>query len=93
MRVADEGFSGAQRVRGLETATRELDFRFRSAEHWLEFFRAYFGPVKVTLERLDEAGRQAVAGETKAILERFNRTGERALVAPAEYLEVVAHRA
>lgn len=80
-------------ISGLETATRELDFRFRSAEHWLEFFRAYFGPVKVTLERLDEAARQALVGETKAILEHFNRAGERALVAPAEYLEVVARRA
>lgn len=76
-----------------EAATREIDFRFRSADHWLEFFRAYFGPVKVTLERLDEAGRRAVADETKAILERFNRAGDRALVAPAQYLEVVARRA
>lgn len=80
-------------VSEVEVARRELDFRFRSAEHWLEFFRAYFGPVKVALERLDEPEREALAAEAKAILERFNRAGERALVAPGEYLEVVAHRA
>jgi SAM-dependent methyltransferase len=77
----------------LEAKRREFNFRFRSAEHWLEFFRTNFGPVKMAFERLDEAGREALAADAKAVLERFNRAGERALVAPGEYLEVVARRA
>ncbi len=77
----------------LEVQRRAFDFRFRSAEHWLEFFRTNFGPVKMAFERLDEAGREALAADAKAVLERFNRAGERALVAPGEYLEVVASRA
>lgn len=72
---------------------REFKFRFRSAEHWLEFFRTNFGPVKMAFERLDEAGREALATDAKAVLERFDRGGGRALVAPAEYLEAVAIRA
>lgn len=77
----------------LEVRRREFNFRFRSAEHWLEFFRTNFGPVKVVFDRLDTAGREAFAADAKAVLERFNRTGERALVTPGEYLEVVATRA
>ncbi len=80
-------------ISSLQTAKREFNFRFRSTEHFLEFGRRYFGPIKMAMERLDGAGRQAVAAEITAIFEHFNRAGQAALVAPAEYLEVVAHRA
>lgn len=83
----------ADGVSGLEVASRELAFRFRSADHWLEFFGTYFGPVKMAIEMLDEASAEALAADAKAIVERFNRAGDRALVAPGEYLEVVATRA
>jgi ubiquinone/menaquinone biosynthesis C-methylase UbiE len=82
----------AENVSSLEVEKRAFQFRFRSAAHWLEFFRAYFGPVKTVMETLDEAGAEALATEAKAIVERFNRAGDRALLAPADYLEVVARR-
>jgi hypothetical protein len=47
----------------------------------------------MAFERLDEGGREALAVDAKAVLEHFNRAGERALVAPGEYLEVVTNRA
>lgn len=80
-------------ISSLETTKRSLMFRFHSAEHYLEFFRTYFGPVKAALERLDEAGQAALADEVKAIIIRHNQAGERALVFPGDYLEVVAVRA
>ncbi len=80
-------------ISSLEIAKREFNYRYRSAEHFLEFSRRYFGPVKMAMERLDETGREAVAAEIAEVVERFNRAGERALVAPGEYLEVVARRA
>lgn len=77
----------------LSAVKREATFRFRSAAHWLEFFRTNFGPVKAAAELLDDPAREALASEMGSIVERCNRAGERALVAPAEYLEAVAIRA
>jgi SAM-dependent methyltransferase len=83
----------ADGISSLEATRRELAFRFHSADHFLDFFRTYFGPVKMAMERLDDAGRAAVEADIRDVLARFNRAGERALVAPGEYLEVVATRA
>jgi SAM-dependent methyltransferase len=80
-------------ISSLTIAKRQFTFRYRSTDHYLEFFRTSFGPVKLAFERLDEAGREALTADTRNVLERFNRAGGRALVFPGEYVEVVATRA
>jgi SAM-dependent methyltransferase len=65
---------------------------FRSAEHYLEFFRAYFGPVKSAFEKVGPEGAPALEGDLRAYLEKVNEN-ERALVLEPEYLQVVAVRA
>jgi ubiquinone/menaquinone biosynthesis C-methylase UbiE len=80
-------------IASLETTKPEVAYRYRSTDHFLEFFRNCFGPVKMAMEMLDQAGREAAAAEITEILERFNRAGDAALVAPAEYLQAVARRA
>jgi len=67
--------------------------RFRSADHWLEIFRTYFGPTKVAFERVGSEGEAALEADLRALLDLNNRAGERALVLESEYLEVVATRA
>jgi SAM-dependent methyltransferase len=79
-------------ISSLETRKREFTLRFHSPEHWLEFFRTYFGPTKAAFERLDEPAREAYASDLLELMRRHNRAGEKALVAPSEYLEVVAVR-
>lgn len=66
---------------------------FRSAEHYLEFFRTYFGPAKVAFERAGPDGEGALASDLRAYLEANNTTGDRALVLEPEYLQVIARRA
>jgi len=66
---------------------------FRSADHYIEFFRSYFGPTQMAFERVGPEGEQALADDLRALLEAENTAGERALVLEAEYLEVVATRA
>jgi ubiquinone/menaquinone biosynthesis C-methylase UbiE len=66
---------------------------FRSADHYIEFFRAYFGPVQLAFERVGPDGEQALADDLRAFLESVNTAGERALVLEAEYLRVIATRA
>jgi SAM-dependent methyltransferase len=66
---------------------------FRSADHWLDFFRTYFGPTKVAFERVGPEGEQALASDLRNYLEESNKGGDRALVLEPEYLQVIATRA
>jgi ubiquinone/menaquinone biosynthesis C-methylase UbiE len=66
---------------------------FRSADHYIEFFRTYFGPTQMAYERVGADGEQALTDDLRAFLEAENTAGERAMVLEAEYLEVIATRA
>lgn len=66
---------------------------FRSVDHWLDFFRTYFGPTKVAFERAGPEGEAALEADLRKFLAEANTAGDRALVLEPEYLEVVATRA
>jgi SAM-dependent methyltransferase len=75
------------------TITRRLFvFRYRSAQHWLQVFRTYYGPVLKAFAALDEEGQAGLAGDLTDLLQRFNQGGTDTLAVPSEYLEVVATR-
>jgi ubiquinone/menaquinone biosynthesis C-methylase UbiE len=78
-------------TRATDIATERKKFVFRnlSAQHWIDEFRRYYGPVLRTFEALDAAGQEAFQAELVDLLERHNRGGQEALIAPADYLEVV----
>ena len=59
----------------------------------VEFNRAYVGPTKATFDRLDPAAQQTLAAELASCLQQFNRATDGTLIAPAEYLQVIATRA
>ncbi|HET9317255.1 MAG TPA: class I SAM-dependent methyltransferase [Vicinamibacteria bacterium] len=73
----------------IRTTRRSYTFRFRSAEHWVEFFRAYYGPTHRAFAALDEAGQRALHAALVGLLRERNVNPGEALVVPAEYLEVV----
>ena len=66
---------------------------FLSAEHYVEFFRKYFGPTQTAFERVGPDGEQALTDDLYAFLEANNVAGDRAMVLEAEYLRVIATRA
>jgi SAM-dependent methyltransferase len=66
---------------------------FRSADHYIEFFREYFGPTQTAYERVGADGEQALTDDLRAFLESANTAGDRAMVLEAEYLIAVATRA
>ena len=76
----------------LRCERRHYNMRAYSPEHNLEYFKTWFGPTKAAFERLDEEGQNAFAEDLIELLRRHNMAGDRALVAPAAYLEVVATR-
>jgi SAM-dependent methyltransferase len=66
---------------------------FRSADHYIDFFRTYFGPTQTAFERVGPEGEGALADDLRSFLNEANLAGDRALVLEAEYLQVVAVRA
>ncbi|HVR62089.1 MAG TPA: class I SAM-dependent methyltransferase [Polyangia bacterium] len=76
-------------ARGMKVERKPFVFRYRSAHHWLEVFRDYYGPVTKAFAALDAAKQDELATLIVDLLERHNRAGRDALVAPSDYLEVV----
>ena len=82
----------ADGVSALQATRRQYVFRYRSAEHWLEVFRTYYGPMTRTFAALPAEGQAALAAELLDLARRHNHAGDGALAAPSDYLEVVAVR-
>ncbi len=80
-------------ISGLRIEKRASRQVFRSADHYLEFFRAYFGPVKTAYDKVGPEGEAALTADLRAFLDEANIAGDRALVLEPEYLQVVATRA
>jgi ubiquinone/menaquinone biosynthesis C-methylase UbiE len=68
---------------------RHFNFRYRSAQHFLDIFRAYYGPMLKAFEALDEAGRKGLSRDIIDLIGRFNTSGDETMVVPSEYLEVI----
>ena len=68
---------------------RNFVFRYRSAEHFLDVFRRYYGPMLKAFEALQEPGRAALSRDIIELIGRFNTSDDKTMVVPSEYLEVV----
>ena len=68
---------------------RNFNFRYRSATHWIEVFRNFYGPTHKAYAALDPAGQARLTEDITNLLERLNVGGAHSLVVPGEYLEVV----
>ncbi|HEV8390118.1 MAG TPA: class I SAM-dependent methyltransferase [Dongiaceae bacterium] len=79
-------------ARAIRTTSREFVFRYRSAAHWLEVFRTYYGPINKAYGALDAGKQDAFTADLIDLMESRNRSGDRTLVLPSEYLEVVIER-
>ena len=77
----------------LRCEQRTYNQRFLSPDHLVDYFRTWFGPAKAAFERLGEAEGAAMADDIREVTRRHNMAGDRAVVAPSTYLEVVATRA
>ena len=73
----------------IEATPRVFTFRYRSAAHWMEVFRTYYGPVHKAFLALDPAAQATLERAMLDLLARFDRGGGAGLVVPSEYLEVV----
>ena len=79
------------RVSSIVATRRHFAFRYRSAKHWLDTFRTYYGPMLKAFATLSPERQSDLEQDLLDLARRHNRGGDDSLIAPSEYLEVVAN--
>jgi len=76
----------------ISVTPRRFNFRYRSAAHFIEVFRNWYGPVHKAFATLPADNARALERELTELLDSRNVAGPASLVVPSEYLEVVVTR-
>ena len=76
----------------IDATPRMFNFRYRSAAHFIDVFRTWYGPVHKAFAALPPDKAQALESDLAELLNRLNRAGPGSLVVPSEYLEIVVTR-
>ena len=73
----------------IEAAQRTYVWRYKSPRHWLDLWRAVYGPLQKAFDALDEAAQEQLTTDLLALIARFNVATDGTMVVPADYLEVI----
>lgn len=83
----------ADRSRSIAFDIRTFVFRYRSPEHFVDFFRTYYGPVHKAFLALDANGQQALADDLLAKIAQFNTATDGSMRVPSDYAELIIIKA
>ena len=83
----------AASARSISIEDRAFVFRYRSPDHFVEFFQTYYGPVHKAFLALDPAGRAALASDLDATIARFNTATDGSMRVRSDYAEIVITKA
>ncbi len=78
-----------ERAAGIAATRRTFNFRYRSAAHFIDVFRTWYGPVHKAFASLAGDKAAALEQDLSELLEGMNRAGPQSLVVPSEYLEAI----
>ncbi len=81
-----------ERAAAIDTTERMFNFRYRSAAHFIEVFRTWYGPVHKAFAALPADKAAALDADLTTLLNSLNQGGAGALRVPSEYLEIVITR-
>jgi SAM-dependent methyltransferase len=76
----------------IESRPRHFVFRYRSAAHWIDTFRTFYGPLLKAYASLQPAAQADLTRDLEALIARFDRSSDGSMVVPSEYLEIVVTR-
>jgi ubiquinone/menaquinone biosynthesis C-methylase UbiE len=76
----------------IKSTSRVFSFRYRSAAHWLDVFKNFYGPTHRAFASLEPTKVAALEAEILDLLASSNRGGKDSLVVPSEYLQVAIVR-
>jgi len=77
------------RAAATRVARRHFNFRYRSAAHFVQVFRDWYGPTHKAFAALAPAGQKALEADLLVLLAKHDTSGGSSLVVPSEYLEVI----
>jgi len=80
------------RAASISMTKRMFNFRYRSAAHFIDVFRTWYGPVHKAFATLTSDQALALERDVTELLERHNVAGPNSLVVPSEYAEIVVTR-
>jgi hypothetical protein len=78
---------------GVHVTPRVFNFRYRSAAHFVEVFKLWYGPVHKAFGALPADKATQLAQDLEELLNGMNVAGPASLVVPSEYLEIFVTRA
>ena len=81
-----------QDAAAIEHTIRSFAFRYRSPQHWVDVFRAYYGPVHKAFAALSAERQAALEADLIALLQKCDQGDASGLVVWGEYLETVITR-
>jgi ubiquinone/menaquinone biosynthesis C-methylase UbiE len=81
-----------KKAAAIHVTKRHFNFRYRSAAHFVDVFRTWYGPTHKAFSALSQDGAAALERDLIELLNSLNRAGPASLVVPSEYLEVVITR-
>lgn len=73
----------------LSIQIRNFQFRYRSREHFVEFFRTFYGPVHKAFAALDDEGRRELEADLYDTVARFDVARDGSMSVPGEYVQVM----
>lgn len=79
----------ADAIGSLTVTRRDVKLRYRSAQHWLDFFRTYFGPIREVHEELTPDRQLRFGQDLMDVVIEANISGDETIVAPVAYSEIV----
>lgn len=83
----EETFGEGMEVRSF--TLKNFVFRYRSPEHFVEFFRDFYGPVQKAFMGLDEQGQRALYDDMIKLIGEFNTATDGTAIILSEYAEIM----
>ncbi|MEO0688957.1 MAG: class I SAM-dependent methyltransferase [Pseudomonadota bacterium] len=74
------------------TERRTFNWRYRSPEHWVEEWKAVYGPVQKAFAACEDAGKASLEAGLYDLIDDMNLAGDGTMIVPSAYLEVIVIR-
>lgn len=79
-------------ARIVEVVSRAFVFRYCSADHFLDFFRAYYGPIHKAFAA-SGGENEALESDIRSLIREFNTATDGTMAVPSRYVDVILESA
>lgn len=83
----------ATSAKSITLTPRTFMFRYRSADHFMDVFRTYYGPTHKAFLALDADGQAGLDADLRALLAEMNTASDGTIVVPGAYVDAVIEKA